>query len=274
MSEDEKSTEYDHEELLDVDAGEDENPAGEDIEADEVPSFLRRARILSIVLAPIGALMAHLWLAWEGKEADRDHRKHALSSIFIGWPITLVVGLGLIFYFAETSEQRALDNQREEAVEEVEDQREQIIAQAAESDSVGEVDAAFCDAMRDDLRDQMPATGMLIVDIDEVDEDFVDGLRSVSETGQSPNAELYEEYADLLEGFEDQQAFEDHLDALTQQYDDEQEFMESSIEAQVATQYEHDFFACIDLDTEAYLDFEPEEIVDRQLEEVDQDQSW
>lgn len=225
-------------------------------ELDPESRFPKIAIWLAVIFPPAGLVMGHLWLAWSKDELSWSHtgsvlasRRKAFVAVFIGWPMLLLMVIGAVTVSQLVLEERQQSQAEEEMEQAQAEQREAMLEAASESESVGEVDEAFCAAMIDGVYPQMPVEGF-VMHHDMISEELITGLETASETGASPNQEIYADYAGYLAGFSDQEEFED--------FGDEGHIEQAEPFAEAVTS---DIFACMDMDedhADAVLDHNAE----------------
>lgn len=224
-----------------------------------VPLFPKLAGWFAFLLPPVGAIMGHLWLAWEGKEKDVVGRRHAMTGIIVGWFMTFVVTVVGLIGYATWEQSREADRVQESQEQIAEEELAQILALAESSDSLGEVDAVVCDALFTEVIPAPSPSGFVVTEYDHISDELISGYRSMAE-GESPYAELYGDYADRLAGFESEEEFNEHLDAnrlsdaedLGIETDEELPITEEGFE--VISALDADSLSCVDYDEDYFFD--------------------
>lgn len=205
-------------------------------EPDETPRFARLAGWFGFLLPPVGAIMGHLWLAWEGKDKDAPGRRHAVTGIIIGWALTLVLGIAALIGFTlwfESAEQDRVQESREEILQ---DELDAVLEASEQSPSTGEVDAATCDAVFAVVN---PAAAPQEVS------DLVASYEVIAD-GETPNVEAYTSYAEYLDGFESVEDYADITEAEQAERDDRN--------AEILDALDEDSLGCVALDESYFLD--------------------
>lgn len=205
-------------------------------ETDDVPRFARLAGWFGFLLPPVGAIMGHLWLAWEGKERDAPGRRHAVTGIIVGWFMTFVLIVGALIGFTLWFE-AAEDARIQEARDEIMQQELAVILEAAvDSPSAGAVDAEACDAIFAVVNPETPPEEL---------SELIEGYESLA-ASDTPNSDEYASYAAYLSEFDSTEAFQNLSE------DQEQERTENATE--VLGALDEDSLACVAFDDAYFLD--------------------
>lgn len=211
------------------------------------------AVIFAMVIGPIGALLGHLGLAWSKDELRYNENMSVLKSrrwswvaVFVGWFMTAVTLGGIGLWYSAEAESRAQSEAEDELMANQEQVRQEVIAAAPDSPSAGEVDAAFCEVVVDDLYHTGSNFGV-VLDYRMIPEDSVAAFEHAgSDAVTTPNGAVYSDYADHLAAVSDGGAAAElsEVDMLT----DAAEHAEP-----VLVGLNDDILGCVDLD-ESYVD--------------------
>lgn len=207
-----------------------------DDSAEEIPRFARLAGWFGFLLPPVGAVMGHLFLAWEGKDKDVPGRRHAVTGVIIGWTLTFVLGVtaligGTLWY--ESGEEARIQEAREQIAQE---ELARVLEEAVDSPSAGAVDAQSCDAVFGVLNPETQP--------EEVS-DLVERYEAITD-GETPNTEIYTDYAGYLSGFDSPEDFADIDESEAQEREAQTESVMGALN--------EDSLACVALDEGYFMD--------------------
>ncbi|MBB6121595.1 hypothetical protein [Nocardiopsis algeriensis] len=197
--------------------GEDRTPedgTGDTVEpaADLAPTRLPAlAAILAFLVPPAGAVLGHI-------AVRRTYWRLGLSRLAIraGWTMTVLSSCGVLIYLGYQDEVARI-----EALAAAEEQaREQLREAIAESPSTGLLDEEFCRVLSE-VAETAPATGF-VTNPEQISSAMVEGYGELGQT-DTPNAQVYGDYAQYLVSFTDHDADEHaaHAEGLQQAVNDD-----------------------------------------------------
>ncbi|WP_156365883.1 hypothetical protein [Nocardiopsis sp. NRRL B-16309] len=174
------------------DTGEAAEPA-EDLAPTRLPAL---AVVLAFLVPPVGAVLGHT-------AVRRTYWRRGLSRLAIaaGWTMTALSASGLLLYLHYRDEVA-----RVEALEAAEEQAQEEMRQAiAESPSYGLVDEDFCQALTE-VAEISPPTEF-VTSQEQISGTMIEGYETLAGT-DTPNAQVYGDYAHYLVSFTDHEVNE------------------------------------------------------------------
>lgn len=213
-----------------------EDDAAQSLDAAEIPRFARLSGWFGFLLPPVGAIMGHIWLAWEGKDKDVPGRRHAVVGIIVGWFLTFVLGVaalvGATLWF-EASEEARIQESREQITQE---ELATVLSAAEDSPATGVIDAATCDGIFSVVNPETPPEDLA---------QLVGSYEGLA-AGETPNADAYADYADYLREFDSAEDFEDLDEAGVAERTENAEMVLEALD--------EDSLGCVALDENYFLD--------------------
>ena len=165
----------------------------EDLAPTRLPAL---AVVLAFLVPPVGAVLGHAAMR-------RTYWRRGLSRLAIvaGWTMTALSASGLLLYLHYLD-----DVARIEALEAVEEQAQEEMRQAiAESPSYGLVDEEFCQTLAE-VGEISPPTDF-VTGPEQISGTMVEGYEALAGT-DTPNAQVYDDYARYLVSFTDHEVDE------------------------------------------------------------------
>lgn len=193
-------------------APEDGTDDAEELAEDLVPTRLPvLAAVLAFLAPPAGAVLGHV-------AVRRTYWRHGLSRLAIaaGWTMTALSACGVLVYLGYREEEARI-----EALAAAEEQaQEQMRRAIAESPSTGLLDEEFCRVLGE-VAETAPSTGF-VTSPEQVNSAMVEGYGTLGRT-DTPNAQVYDDYAQYLVSFADHDADEHvaHAEDLQQAVNDD-----------------------------------------------------
>lgn len=182
--------------------------AAADLRPTRLPAL---AAVLAFLAPPVGALLGHL-------AVRRTYWRRGLSRLAVvaGWSMTVLGACGVLVYLGYREEVTRI-----EALAAVEEQaREELLQAIAGSPSTGRVDEEFCRVLSE-VAETAPDTGFVTAS-EQISTAMVEGYGALGRT-DTPNAQVYDEYARYLAAFPEHDGQEHlaHAEDLRQAVDDD-----------------------------------------------------
>lgn len=184
----------------------------EELAGDLVPTRLPAlAAVLAFLVPPAGAVLGHV-------AVRRTYWRRGLSRLAItaGWTMTALSACGVLLYLGYREEEARI-----EALAAAEERAQEQMRQAiAGSPSTGLLDEEFCRVLGE-VAETAPATGF-VTSPEQINSAMVEGYGTLGRT-DTPNAQVYDDYAEYLVSFDDHDVDEHvaHAEDLQQAVNDD-----------------------------------------------------
>lgn len=184
----------------------------EELAEDLVPTRLPAlAVVLAFLAPPAGAVLGHV-------AVRRTYWRRGLSRLAItaGWTMTALSACGVLLYLGYREEEARI-----EALAAAEERAQEEMRQAiAGSPSTGLLDEEFCRVLGE-VAETAPATGF-VTSPEQINSTMVEGYGTLGRT-DTPNARVYDDYAEYLVSFADHDVDEHvaHAEDLQQAVNDD-----------------------------------------------------